>query len=218
MDYSADAPSANPVIHTRLAPEPRVLRGNEEIVRRLCSVPGALLRGHFELLAGGHTDNFFAFSAVAKEAHALRQIASWLAEDLAVGQPQAVLAPTTAGVALASALAEHLGVPLMLATLDGDGRASGVLGEPELRGQRLLLVNDVVTTGRGLAALAATARSRGATVVGAGWFLSRSPTDVPARLGVPTATIVEWDLPTVEARACAACAAAVPAQRALDLN
>jgi orotate phosphoribosyltransferase len=211
-------PSFRTVPDTRTASAPRVLRGDSETVAELLQRPGALLHGHFALLSGAHTDQFFAFSKLAGETEVVESIGAWLAAEAARWRPQGILAPTTAGVALAWTLACRLGLPLHLASLDDAGRADAVLGEPDLAGQRILLVNDIVTTGRGLRALADAVSSRGAEVCGAAWFLTRSAVDVEDLLGCPSAAVVEWDLTSWPAAECPHCPAGDEPEHAIDLN
>lgn len=194
------------------------LRGDAEHLTELLNRPGALLRGHFSLLAGMHTDAFFRFSAIARDPEALDDIASLIrggVDDLAI---DAILSPTTAGVGLAWTLASSMGVPLHLASLDESGRPAGMLGEPAIDGMGVLLVNDVVTTGRGLEAMARLARDRGASIAAGAWFLSRSDVDVERLLGAPCVPVVRWHLPAWAAAECDACEHGDEPQRAYDLN
>jgi orotate phosphoribosyltransferase len=177
-----------------------------------------LRHGHFCLLSGLHTEWFLAFSRIAIDAAAVQQLAATLAAVVGPWSPTAVLAPSTAGVALGGVLARRLGTPLHLASLDGEGRANGIIGTPGLNDQRVLLVNDIVTTGRGLQALADVVRAAGATVAGAAWFASRADVDVQGLLGAPGAHLVTLDLPAVPADQCRGCAAHQPVEEALDLN
>lgn len=201
---------------TTAAPQLSVHLGEPRLVASLLAKPGALRTGHFELLSGLHTDTFFAFSAIARDALAVRQITAWLSPAAAAWEPDTVLAPTTAGVTLAASIARDLGVPLALTSLDEQNRAAGVLGQNDLADQRVLLVNDAFTTGRGLNCLAETATSAGAQVVGAAWFLTRTaqtPDGLPPHLAVVTAPLPAW--PQAD---CSLCAQNIPAEQAVDLN
>lgn len=198
------------------APQLSVHLGDPSLIAELLASPGALQTGHYSLLSGLHTDTFFAFSAIARDARAVRQISAWLTPAAAAWEPDLVLAPTTAGVTLGAGIAQDLGVPLALTSLDDQGRAAGVLGETELTGRRVALVNDVFTTGQGLRRLTDTATSAGAQVVGACWFLSRTvdlPEDLPPFAAVATAALPAW--PEAE---CFMCAEQLPAEQAIDLN
>jgi orotate phosphoribosyltransferase len=199
-------------------PEPAPVLGEPSRVAKMLGTPGALLDGHFELLGGLHTEHFFRFSAIARDSAALDQIAAWLAPELRTLDADAILAPTTAGVGLGWTLATALGVPLHLATVGDDGRPSGVLGAPKLAGKRLLLANDIVTTGNGLETLSRIVASQGADPAGACWFLTRSDVDVEAMLGIDCSRVVDWILPAWPREACTLCGAGDTASTAYDLN
>lgn len=196
----------------------RALRGDQESVRKLLEFPGALIRGHFALLAGSHTDQFFAFSRIAQSTAALGRIADWLEPDVARAAPSCVLSPSTAGVSLGSVLARRLNLPLHLAAVDDRARAESIIGQPDLSGHAVLLVNDVVTTGHGFERLAEVAETAGARLAGAAWFLSRADVDVTAILGVPAFPVARMDLPVWAASHCRLCETGDEADLALDLN
>jgi orotate phosphoribosyltransferase len=195
-----------------------VRRGDPSLVRDLLGSPGVLEHGHYELLSGLHTDAFIRFSALARDAEALRTIGDWLTPSLKPWNADALVAPSTAGVALAWTLARRLAVPLHLATPGEDGRAVEIPATDALAGQRILLVNDVVTTGTGMSSLARLVEDAGAVIAGAAWFASRSTVDVEAMIAAPTACVVALELVAVEADKCALCRDEIPVERAADLN
>jgi orotate phosphoribosyltransferase len=195
-----------------------VRRGDPAYVRDLLARDGVIEHGHYELLSGLHGDAFIRFSALARDDEALRCIGDWLAPSLQPWQADAVVAPAGAGVALAWALARRLAIPLHLAAVGDDGRVSRVAIGGDLAGERVLLVNDVVTTGAGIAALAQLIRGAGAALAGAAWFASRAPVDVEDVVAAPTAFVVALDLVAVAAEHCVLCERDVPLERATDLN
>jgi orotate phosphoribosyltransferase len=193
-------------------------RGDPYVVAEWLALPGALREGHFELLSGLHSDRFLAFSRICDEEGALDLLASWLSPDLAPLRPSAVLVPSTAGVGLGRAVARALGVPLQLASLGSDGRPNAVIGAPSLSGERVLLANDVLTTGQGLEALAGLVRDGGGEPAAAVWFLSRAVVDIDAKLGVPGLCLGEFELPAWQPDHCQACESHQPVELALDIN
>lgn len=199
-----------------LAARPRL--GTLDNVGDLLSRPGVLTRGHYQLLGGAHTDTFVAFSRIACDDSALDTIANWSFGAIASWEPTLVLAPSTAGVGLASTIARKVSARLLLADLDDAGRPCGVLGDSIYSNARVLLVNDVVTTGAGLAALARIARDAGASVAGATWFLSRSTVDVAKMLAAPTVHTVDLVLRSWASTDCPLCEGDASLQRAIDLN
>jgi orotate phosphoribosyltransferase len=192
-------------------------RGDPAVVARMLESPGVVLEGHFELLSGLHADRFIAFSRIANQGPALDLISEWIASAAAAHEPDVVLAPSTAGVGLGWTLARRLGRPMHLASLASDGRPAGILGEPTLEGARVLIVNDVVTTGTGIARLAEIVHDRGGEAVAAAWFASRSSSDIEDRIGVPAIYVADIRLPAWDAEACPLCSSS-PAVAALDLN
>lgn len=180
--------------------------------------PGVLRSGHFQLLSGLHSNHFLAFSAIAEDSEAVDDIASLLLPSILPWQPSIALAPSTAGVTLGAALADRLGVGLYLASLDEQSRPVGIVGEPEISDERVLLINDVVTTGQSLVALAGMVRERSGQVVGSAWFAARSDIDVAEMIEAPTAYLLSLDLRAVPADRCPACARGTEAEDAIDLN
>ena len=196
----------------------RVHLGEPDATAELIGRPGVIQVGHYRLLSGLHTDTFLAFSHVADDPAALDLISDWLIPTIGPWCATLVLAPSTAGVGLGSTIARRLGVPLHLAVVNEQGRAVGVRGNPRLDGCRMLLVNDVVTTGAGLAALADAAVACGGTVAGATWFASRTSLDVSEQIGAPSAHITTVDLPAWQDADCPLCRASTACEDAIDLN
>lgn len=192
--------------------------GEPSAVADFLARPGVVRHGHFSLLSGLHTDTFVAFSGIAADTNALDRIASWMLGTVAAWEPTDVLAPSTAGVGLASTIARRVSARLHLADLNSAGRPQGIVGESLTHGSRVLLVNDVVTTGAGLHALAEHVRAAGASIVGAAWFAARGPANVTAELQAPSVHIADLEAPTWAADGCHLCTDGVPIEDALDLN
>lgn len=196
----------------------RPVVGDPRSLAELLGRPGVLRTGHYRLLSGLHTEYFLAFSQIAQDARAVRELASDLGAVCAPWLPTMVLAPSTAGVALGGELARELCLPLHLASLDSVGRADGLLGGVSIAGHRVLLVNDVVTTGDGLAALQHAVEAAEASVAGAAWFASRSDAEVGTRIGAPVVMSAALDLAATHADECALCRSGDELQDALDIN
>jgi orotate phosphoribosyltransferase len=209
---------------TAIAPEvrePLILRsrlGDPRTVSEMIASTDALVHGHFELLGGDHTDAFIKFSRIAERPAALETTTQWLLPSVAAWLPDSVLAPATAGVALGWTLARRLGLPLVLADVGANGRAAAVHDAGSLRDQRVLLINDVVTTGHGIAALAHVANEAGATVAGATWFLSRGDANVSEMIGAPVSCIGDLLLSRWSSPLCPLCTRDEPLTRAVEIN
>jgi orotate phosphoribosyltransferase len=195
-----------------------IRRGNPEAVLEMLALPGTLMEGHFRLVSGLHSDRFLAFSQIAAEPENTELLASWLAPSLEPRRPDTVIAPSTAGVGLASALARRLGAVLQLASLGGDGRPEGVIAEESLTARKVLLVNDVVTTGESLQRMAKIVRERGGEITGASWFLSRAEVDISSLIEAPAEAVGTIELDAWKPEECQLCAAGVELREAVDLN
>lgn len=192
--------------------------GDPAVIATFLEMPGVIRTGHFALLSGLHTDAFLAFSSIAVDTQSLVELASWLGPVVAAWQPDAVLAPSTAGVCLASELARRIGARLHLADLDDSGRPCGIVGGSLRAGARCLLVNDVVTTGTGMRLLAEITRDAGASAVGGAWFASRHGVDVASLINAPTVHVADLDLPAISYDECDLCLKGAALQLAIDLN
>jgi orotate phosphoribosyltransferase len=168
---------------------------------------GALLEGHFRLTSGLHSDKYLQSALVLQHP----ELATVLGEALGARtrhlQPTAVLSPALGGIVIGHEVARALGVRALFAERQ-DGtlmlRRGFVLGDTD----RVLIVEDVLTTGGSTRETAAVARAAGAEVVGAAAIVDRG-TD-PGRLSVPLQALLHLDVPTYAPDACPLCAAGTP--------
>jgi orotate phosphoribosyltransferase len=199
-------------------PALRVRLGDPPLVAGMLARASALVSGHFQLLSGDHSDTFVRFSRIAVDQRDLDITAQWLLPSVAAWAPDVVIAPATAGVALAATLAARLAVPLALADVGDDGRPSHVRHTDVVSGRRTLLVNDVVTTGQGLAMLAQSAQRSGASIVGAAWFITRGDVAADDLLAAPVAAVADLPLPAWHADECPLCAHGEALTLAAEIN
>jgi orotate phosphoribosyltransferase len=165
-------------------------------VVRLFRDCGALLEGHFLLSSGMHSPYYLQCARVLMEpARAVRVCAALTARlrrELSGLAIDAVVAPALGGVVLGYELARQLGV-LSLFVERVDGRFALRRGFALEPGSRVLLAEDVVTTGLSSRECMACVAAAGATVVAAACLIDRS--GGRADLGVPLVALAELDLP-----------------------
>ena len=164
---------------------------------------GALLSGFFHLLSGQHSTMFLRYSTVASLLENNRRVAELLAkqiEDSGV-HFERILSPDTAGMNLAYELARLLHVQRLVAKTNArrqpDAILNGIALEPD---QRVLLVNDLITSGSGMANMRALVESvHHGVVVGRTVFALRqstpSPRD-PAPTNEPMFALVDLNVET----------------------
>jgi orotate phosphoribosyltransferase len=174
--------------------EPSELAGADVV--RLFRECGALLEGHFLLTSGMHSPFYLQCARVLMEpARAIRVSAALIARlrrelpDLAV---DAVVAPALGGVVLGYELARQLGVRSLFVEREG-GRFALRRGFALAPGERVLLAEDVVTTGLSSRECKDCVSAEGAEVVAAACLIDRS--GGRADLGVPLVALAQLDLP-----------------------
>ncbi len=163
-------------------------------VLALFSETGALLRGHFVLTSGRHADTYFEkFDVLRYPQHveALCALIGQKVRETGVGV-DVVLGPTTLGIVMAYEVAKQLGATAAY----GEKSANGdrFLRRPDhLRaGDRVLVVDDVLTTGGSIRECTQLVDSVGATLVGVGVLVDR--TGGTADFGVPLVSALSLDV------------------------
>jgi orotate phosphoribosyltransferase len=172
---------------------------------------GALLQGHFRLSSGLHSPNYLQCALVLQhpaEAEALgRALAARLAARLGAVTPTVVLSPALGGLIIGHEVARALGVRAIFAE-----RAEGVLtlrrGFDLDPADRVVVVEDVLTTGGSTRETMEVAKQRGAAVVAAGAVINRSGTESP--VDVPFAALAALTPPTYKPDACPLCGQGLP--------
>ena len=184
---------------------------DQPILTQMLEASGALRRGHFLLSSGLHSEAYVQCALLLEDPVRARQVGSDLAELLRSFHPDSVLSPALGGVIIGHEVAAGLGVPFRFS--ERKGEEMGLRRGFNLRqGERVVIVEDVVTTGRSTLETAALATGRGARVVAVGAIIDRTagrdPFDVPFR------ALMQLNLPSYTPAECPACSAgAVPAEK-----
>jgi len=176
------------------------LSGDE--VRALLAESGALREGHFELSSGLHSPAYVQCALLLELPARARRVGRALARRLASLRPAAVVSPALGGVVIGHEVAAALGVPFRF-TERKDGTMTlrrGFAFEP---GERVVVVEDVVTTGKSTNETAAVVRGAGATVLAIGAIVDRTGDREP--FDVPFFHLIDLDLPSWTAEECPLC-------------
>jgi orotate phosphoribosyltransferase len=171
-------------------------------IEELLAASGALRRGHFLLSSGLHSPAYVQCALLLEHPGRARQVGEALAALLRPHAPESVLAPALGGVIIGHEVAAALGVPFRFTERKGESMdlRRGFTLRP---GERVILVEDVVTTGRSTEETARVARDLGAVPVAAGAIIDR--TVGRSALSVPLAALLPLDLPTYDPMACPLC-------------
>jgi orotate phosphoribosyltransferase len=169
---------------------------------------GAYLEGHFRLSSGLHSPGYLQSALVLQHPADAASLGQAIAASVKNLKPTVVLSPALGGLIIGHEVARALGVRAIFA--ERAGTASLVLrrGFTLAPTDRVLVVEDVLTTGKSTRETIDLAREAGADVVGAAAIVDRSGGTVD--LGVPTHTLVQLEVPTYVAEACPLCAQGAP--------
>ncbi len=171
---------------------------------------GALLEGHFILSSGLRSSRYLQCARVLMDPKRAERIAAALAERIAPQvrqQIDVVVSPAMGGVIIGHEMGRALGRPAMFVERP-QGRFELRRGFRLEPGQKVLLVEDVVTTGLSSREAIAAIEEAGATVVAVASIVDRSGGH--AELGVPYTALIRIDVPTYAADAVPPELAAIP--------
>jgi orotate phosphoribosyltransferase len=168
---------------------------------------GALLEGHFRLTSGLHSPGYMQCALVLAHPREAEALGAELADRVRGLAANVVLSPALGGIVIGQEVGRALGVRALFAERQ-DGvlmlRRGFTLGPAD----RVLVVEDVVTTGKSTRETIDVARAAGAHVVGAAAIIDRSGGE--QRLDVPFQALATVSLPTYQPESCPLCAAGQP--------
>lgn len=176
-------------------------------VLQLFRESGALHEGHFRLSSGLHSPGYLQCALVLQHPAHAETLGRALGEVLRDLKPTVVLSPALGGLIIGHEVGRALGVRAIFAE-----RQEKVLtlrrGFSLSSSDRVVIIEDVVTTGGSTRETMVVAREAGATVVGAGSIIDRSGGQ--SALDVPFRALVQLSLPTYQPEACPLCAQGLP--------
>ena len=168
---------------------------------------GALLEGHFRLSSGLHSTGYLQCALVLQHPAEAELLGRALAERVRRFRASVVLSPALGGIVIGHEVGRGLGVRALFAERQ-DGslmlRRGFVLSETD----RVLVVEDAVTTGGSTRETMRVATAAGGQVVGVASIVDRS--GGLARFDVPFESLLKIDLPTYQPDACPLCAKGLP--------
>jgi len=168
---------------------------------------GALLEGHFRLTSGLHSPGYLQCALVLAQPESAELLGRVLADRVRGLRATVVLSPAIGGIVIGHEVARALGVRALFAERQDGGlmlRRGFTLSERD----RVLVVEDVLTTGGSTRETMDVAKAAGAQVVGAASIVNRSGGTV--KFDVPLESLLEYSLPTYEPDRCPLCAQGLP--------
>ncbi len=183
---------------------------SERDPRQAFEAAGAFLHGHFTYTSGRHGAEYVEKFRILEDPTATAQLAEQIAERFRDMGVDLVAGPTTGGVVLAYEVARQLGVKAIYAERGPNGGRVLRRGFTVPPSARVLIVDDVVTTGGSVRDMLDCARKAGADVVGVGVLGDR--TGGGLRIDVPLYACLTLDFPSYAPEDCPLCGAGVPTE------
>lgn len=168
---------------------------------------GALREGHFLLSSGRHSDRYVQCAAVLDDPHLAGEIAEVIRAQLTKPFDRVLAAPM-GGLLIGHEVARAAGVRLIFPERDADGSFRFRRGFSIDPGERLCVIEDVITTGRTTRELFALVEGAGGTVAGVGAIVDRSATHEVDGHPIRAALVVA--LSAYAPEDCPLCAAGAP--------
>lgn len=174
---------------------------------------GAWMKGHFELTTGRHSPEFFLLAKLMQYPDRAAWCGERLAEYFREFGITAVVGPAMGGIILAHEVARALSARALFAERGRDGHDSMKLrrGFTLADGERVLVVEDAVTTGGSAQQAIAAVRAAGGQPVAVGAVVDRSGGEVD--FGLPFKSLLTLKIPDYSPADCPLCAQGIPLSR-----
>ena len=169
---------------------------------------GAILRGHFLLTSGLHSPVYWEKFRVLQFPNYTEQLCHLIATHFQKQGVQVVAGPTIGGVILAHEVARQLGVQSIFAEKEGSSERIFRRGFSINPGTRVLVVDDILTTGGSIREVMTAVNKIGSKVIGIGVLVDRSAGKID--FGVPLFSCHRSETITYTPQDCPLCAAQVP--------
>jgi len=166
---------------------------------------GALLEGHFLLSSGRHSNRYVQCAKVMEYPQKAEEVVKKIVEKLENVDFDIVVGPAMGGIVVAYELGRQLGKPAIFTERE-DGVMTLRRGFDINPGQKVLIVEDVVTTGKSSMEVVDVIASYGAETVGIACLVDRSM----AEIEYPLYSAIKLDIVSYDKESCPLCKEGIP--------
>lgn len=181
---------------------------SQEEVLNIFKESGALLEGHFLLTSGKHSRQYMQCAKVLQYPQHGGRLGEALAASFQDQEIDLVIGPATGGILVAYEVGRALGTKAIFAERE-QGEMTLRRGFQLEPGQKVLVVEDVITTGGSVKEVIDLVRAHGAEPIGVGVLVNRS--GGKADFGLPLVSLLEMKIEAYEPEACPLCQEGLPA-------
>ena len=174
---------------------------------RMFREAGAVMEGHFLLTSGLHSPIYWEKFRVLEQPRYTERLCRMIAAHFREKDVQLVAGPTTGGVIISYEVAKQLGLRSIFAEREGATRVfrRGFEIKP---GERVLVVDDILTTGGSVREVISEVKRKGGQLIGIGVLVDRSEGAVD--FGVPLFACYQTSVPTYKPEECPLCRRGIP--------
>lgn len=181
----------------------------QERALQIFSEAGVLLEGHFRLTSGRHSSRYLQCAKIFRNPKYSEELCAALADEFRGAGVEVVIGPAMGAVQMAYEVSRALGCENFFTERGDDGKMALRRGFAVAPGQKVLVVEDVVTTGGSVREVIGIVRAAGGEVVGVGSIVDRTGGKID--FGVPFRAVVSLDVESWEPQDCPLCRAGEPA-------
>jgi len=182
----------------------------DEILEILKNI-GAIKEGHFLYTSGLHGKVYIQCATLLKDPALSARVCEVIAEHFRPQKPEVVIGPAIGAINLSYEVARQLGVPSLFAERNDEGKLILRRSFEILPGQKVLVVEDVVTTGGTTREMIELVESLGGIVIGAASIVNRS--GGKAKLPVPYFALLNLNVDNYEPEQCPLCKEGIPVEK-----
>ena len=175
---------------------------SRERVVEILKEADVLLEGHFRLTSGRHSDKYLQCARIFKNTKYSEELCSMLAEHFRNDNVELVVGPAIGAVQMAYEVSRQIGVENIFTERD-DGVMTLKRGFEIKPGQRVLVVEDVVTTGGSVKEVIKIVEEKGGIVVGVGSIVDRTGGKID--FGYPYRAVISFEVVSYEPDDCPLC-------------
>ncbi len=183
----------------------------EEVMKKF-EQAGAIQKGHFKLTSGVHSDTYIQCAQVMQHPEFMHNLCSELGKKFRGDDIDVIVGPAIGGIIMAHVMARVLGPWVRAIFTERENGKMTLRRSFEIKeGEKILVVEDVTTTGSSVREVMDIVKSREGKVVGVGVLIDRSGGKVD--FGIKTEKLLTVDIKTYLPEECPLCKKGIPAAK-----
>ena len=183
---------------------------NQEQILKIFTDSGALLNGHFKLTSGLHSASYFQCAKVLQFPQYAETLSKMIVEYFANQKIDTVISPAIGGIVVGQEVGRQLSVKTIFSERQ-DGKMKLRRGFSLNKDEKVLVCEDVVTTGGSVFEVIELVKDCGATPVGVGFIVDRSNGKV--NFGVSQFSCMKMDVQAFQPEECQLCKNGIPTDK-----